>query len=196
MRSRHFDTPDSNTTSASRIEQKTSRSRPFGRTLLITLVLIAAAALVPAGRTSASVDPAVANGGLGPIADLIGDLIDTLEEVEEELDAVSTSVGGNAGPLQGTTLTDVGDALDAVEAIIEDIFDDAVYPSLEPVDAGTSDTSVDPATLPDYATDCLLEIRAALGSLVVTPSVDADYVGSRLKTILHLLPGFREEAGL
>ena len=198
MRDRHFDSPDSTTTR--RIHgpgaADTRRGPRAGRTLLAAALFAAVVALTAVDRSIASVEAEAAVPGLGPIANLTDDLIKTLEDIEDELEAVTTSVGGGPGPLDGPTLDDVADSLDVVEAVIDDLFDAAVYPSLEPVDAGAADTSVDPASLPDYAAESLFQVRAALQDLFTTPSIDDDYIGSRLKTILYLLPGFRAEAGI
>lgn len=127
--------------------------------------------------------------------DYLDDLLDDLDEIDDDLETADVLVGTTTGELTGTTATDVANLLDSAEAIIDQILDPFQYPSLTPYDAGSLDTSFDPSTTTEYATDCTDLARDALEE-AMSRILDDEIIGSNLITIKHLLIGFRQQAGI
>ncbi|MHC4428115.1 MAG: hypothetical protein ACYS0D_05865, partial [Planctomycetota bacterium] len=96
------------------------------------------------------------------------------------------AVGAHEGPLDEPELSEVTDALDYALALIDDIQDPAIYPSLSPTQAGDIDEDVDPDTLPGYADECLALAGDAVDE-IRSRRVDHRVIGSQLKTIEHLI---------
>ena len=134
----------------------------------------------PAGWDEAEPGPA------SPIANWLEDLIDDIEDAADNLDDAEATVAEQQGPLTGTDLTAVGTDLYDALAIIDRILDPMQYPSLNPTDAGEIDYSVSPSTLPKYAAKCVELIQEALAEARFGAADDV-YIGSRLKTIEHLI---------
>lgn len=127
--------------------------------------------------------------------DILDDLIAILEDIADDLAGAEAEIGTLTGPLQDPTKTTVANLLDSAEAWIDQILDANEYPSLTPADAGSVDTSYDPTTLSEYATDSNdLAVDALDEALSLI--VDYEVIGSHLKTIQSLLPGYRLEAGI
>ena len=127
--------------------------------------------------------------------DILDDIIDIIEDILDDLAGAEAEIGTLTGPLQDPTKTTVADLLDSAEAWIDQILDANEYPSLTPADAGSVDTSYDPTTLSEYATDSNdLAVDALDEALSLI--VDYEVIGSHLKTIKSLLPGYRLEAGI
>lgn len=127
--------------------------------------------------------------------DIVDDLIALLEDIADDLAAAEAEIGSGLGPLQEPSKTIVANLLDNAEALIDQILDSNVYPSLTPADTGSVDPSFAPTTLPEYATD---SNDLAVDALQEAQSriVDDEIIGTDLKTIKSLLPGYRQEAGI
>ncbi|NNF43323.1 MAG: hypothetical protein HKN62_09790 [Phycisphaerales bacterium] len=155
-------------------------------------VLLAGLGAAP-GLTQAP--PPASTTPLGPESDLLGDLIDTLEEIEKDLEEAAQHVSGGSGPLAGPTLLAVTDALDSAEGLIAKILDPQQDPSLLPVDAGAADSTVSATGLAEHATTTR-DLAADAVTEAHGSTVDHDAIGTGLKTILDLLPGYRAAAGI
>jgi hypothetical protein len=131
-------------------------------------------------------------GGVGPVADWLGDLIDVVEEAKKELedaeDEASSSGQVAAGPSRLLIHVDRADAL------VAQILDPSLPPSLTPAGAGSVDTSVRPTTLAGYAAACRALVTEAYVLILSDPVQQAERIGSDLKTIRHLIPEYRRLA--
>ncbi|MHC4415543.1 MAG: hypothetical protein ACYS0G_09685 [Planctomycetota bacterium] len=139
-------------------------------------------------------------GGIGPIASWLDDLIDDLEDIEEDLEDAAAGVGNNTGPLEEPEKLRVSRDLDRAMATIDRILDPDQYPSLSPPGIGSTNTSVDPETLPEYADECALLAKDAVDEALST-LVDMKAIGSHLKTIRNLITrtdphNYRSKAGI
>lgn len=127
--------------------------------------------------------------------DILDDIIALLEDIADDLADANALIGPETEPLQEPTKTAVANLLDNAEALIDQILDSNEYPSLTPADAGSVDPSFAPTTLPEYATDsndlAVDALQEALSRIV-----DDAVIGTDLKTIKGLLPGYRQEAGI
>jgi hypothetical protein len=104
---------------------------------------------------------------------------------------------GCEGPLGDPAASLVQADLADAESIIVQILDPNQAPCLDPVDAGSVDSGVEPALLSEYAYECKLMAEEALQAALSSPTVtNAEIVGTKLKTIASLLPGYRQEAGI
>lgn len=139
--------------------------------------------------------PAQQGGGIGPAADLIGDLIQILKDLLDEADDAEEAVGGNTGPLVDPLKSEVAGYLDNIEQLIDQILDPNVHPSLDPPEAGSAELIVSPTTLPDYAVDSRDLAQDALDELM-SLFVDFESVGTNLRNIKALLPTYRDKAGI
>ena len=169
-----------------------------GGTLWLALAALVAAAQLQAGSSPGSAG--VGDGGVGPIATWVDDLIDDLEDIEDDLDDASMAIGGNQGPLSEPELSVVAAALDHALAIIDRILDPHQYPSLTPPLAGVVDSTFDPIDLQGYAQDCLDLIQDALDE-ARSRVVDDRVIGGHLQTIEELITrssphNYRTEAGI
>lgn len=116
-----------------------------------------------------------------------------LEIMAEMKDAINGL--GNEGPLESPYISEAEANLDDAEGIIAQILDPFQPPYLTPVDAGSVDSSVQPDLLSEYADDCdALAYEAWQAADAVDPN-DV-LIGTNLKTIEALLPGYRTEAGI
>lgn len=127
--------------------------------------------------------------------DILDDIIAILEDIIDDLAGAEAEIGSAIGPLQEPSKTIVANLLDNAEALIDQILDSNEYPSLTPADAGSIDSSFAPTILPDYASDsndlAVDALQEALSRIV-----DDAVIGTDLKTIKSLLPGYRLEAGI
>ncbi|MCA9290555.1 MAG: hypothetical protein KDA25_05470 [Phycisphaerales bacterium] len=126
---------------------------------------------------------------------------DSLETLEEGLRRIleNATEGENIieegvplSPLQRELLDK---ALRKIEGPLRIILNPAVAPSLDPVNAGSILYTVRPITLEEYAAsvrqlarEAYAELRFGIGN--------AEYVGSRIRTINHWLPRYRDLAGI
>lgn len=124
--------------------------------------------------------------GVGPIANWLKDIIDILEKIADDLEDGALAVGEKSGPLVEPELSrvasDLTDALDRIELIL----DSGQYPILKPPDAGKIDESVKAETLPEYAKQAHGLAKEAVAEASYG-AVDDKVIGSRLKTIKHLI---------
>ncbi len=127
-----------------------------------------------------------AGAAVGPVADWLDDVIDDLEDTADDLEDAEAAVAGLQGPLVGPRLAIVTDALDHALFTIDHILDPRQHPSLDPPDAGYIDTDWDVTSLPDYAFECLILAEDALHE-AVSPRVDYEVIGTRLRTIQYLI---------
>lgn len=134
-------------------------------------------------------------GGIGPVADLIGDLIAIMRDMVRDLEDADEAIGGDMGPLVGPVKSEVAGYLDNAEQLIDQILDPNVYPSLDPPDAGSELLILSPATLPGYAVDCRDLAQDALDE-AMSKIVDYETIGTDLKNIRTLLPSYRAAAGI
>lgn len=177
---------------------------PAGGRLLTVTVLVAIIGVFSAAagvRPSTSLQRTqIQPGNVGPIADWLEDLIQDLEDMADDLKDAETTVGEQQGPLVDPDLSRVAVRLDSAIAIIDRILDHLQYPSLDPPDAGEIDYVVSPDKLPGYADKCLTLIRQAAYEAKFGAG-DDKYIGSRLKTIKHLITrmtphNYRTKTGL
>lgn len=134
-------------------------------------------------------------GGIGPVAGLIDDLIAIIWEMVRALEDADEAIGGDLGPLVGPVKSEVAAYLDSAEQFIDQILDPNVYPSLDPPEAGSELPIVSPTTLPQYAVDCRDLAQDALDE-AMSRIVDYETIGTNLRNIRTLLPGYRSKAGI
>ena len=169
--------------------------------LAVLAVMVIAIEPLPSGNAFASDTlvtalPAQHGGGIGPVADLIGDLIDIIDDMVRDLGDAEEAMGGDMGPLVGPVKSEVAGYLDKAEQLIDQILDPNVYPSLDPPDAGSELLiMVIPITLPGYAVDCRDLAQDALDE-AMSKIVDYETIGTNLKNIRTLLPTYRDKAGI
>jgi predicted component of type VI protein secretion system len=123
-----------------------------------------------------------------PLLQLLNRLLDILEDLLDE-------IGDDAGPLSGDQLTNASGHASDAEGEIDTLFSATQSPSLDPVDAGSVDTSVQPSGLPAHAAACRDLAQAAVNE-ANDPSPDHDVIGSKVKTIDSLLPALKQLAGI
>jgi hypothetical protein len=118
--------------------------------------------------------------------DWLDDLIDHAEKIKKAAEDGEEAVeAARTGRIDAPSLER---ALDRLEVLIEQLLDPAREPSLDPPNAGAVDVAIDPDTLAEYASDCVGLAGEALDELATLgTNYDADYVGTRMKTILHLI---------
>ena len=136
---------------------------------------------------------------LGPVSKDLTDLIKLIEELIRILEEAKRKIeegpdGKRDGPLVFPQPFSV--LLDGVQAQIDQLFDPLQYPSLTPVDAGRVERITTPITLADYADVSLtLGDEALAAALSLSQPLRDEAIGSKLKTIEDLLPGYLQ-AGL
>lgn len=175
---------------------------PVRRPLVLLTAIALALLLYRPGPTavvaeSMTTDPGSVSGDLGPVADWLDDIIDTVEEAKEALEdaeSESSSSGGWSGQIPSNSL--LAYYLDRADLAVSRILDPLWYPSLNPSGAGEIDGTVDPGTLAEYASTCRDLADEAFALAVHDPELNAESIGSKLKTIQHLLPGYRKAANL
>jgi hypothetical protein len=129
--------------------------------------------------------------------DLMEQLAELLERLKEVLDVSYDAVDESPAPLDARRRAIIRSSLNDAEQIILEIQDPDIEPTLSPADAGSIDDSVNPGTLYGYAEACRqLAGDAYLHVLLGPEDLDHEYVGTRLKTIQDLIPGYRTLAGL
>ena len=109
-------------------------------------LLIPFAAFLIAGAAVGGAE-AGAGEGAGPILDWLDDVIDDIQDAVDDLADAEEAVAGQQGPLDEPDLSRVAAALDDAMAIINRIQDPNQYPSLDPADTGSIDTTWDPSLL-------------------------------------------------
>jgi len=139
-----------------------------------------------------SVSLVAAGGNLAPVPDASDDIYRALKELQRELEDAEEASGG--GSMPGNA--ELGLYLDNAEAIIDQFFDPYQDPSLDPVDAGSIDPTYSPVTLSEFAATCVALAEDAVEEGELGGAADHDEIGSQLKTIESLLPGYRLSAGL
>jgi hypothetical protein len=158
--------------------------------LVVALVVMAmpgpdaAASLTASVLTSSDVHRAApsTSGGVrldwgDDIEDLLDDLIDILSGAKDKVDAAT----------QAVQIEGLEEDLDVAVALIDQLFDPAVAPNLQPVNAGWIDPAVEASDLPGYAEVCLKMAKAAGAEGSLGTSADHTYIGTRLKTIRNLI---------
>lgn len=158
---------------------------------LFILAIIAA----PGGAGASGSAMPMNSGDIGPSADSIDDLINVLKDIKEKLDDAHTTIGTSLGPPAEPLLSDVVGYLTVTETLVDDVMNGNVYPSLNPPHVGSIDPAMAPTTLPGHSGECVRLIQAAITELKEL-SPDQDIVGTKLKTIISLLPDYRAEAGI
>ena len=172
-----------------------------GASLLAVLaVMMIAIEPLPSGNafgsdTLVTAPPAQQGGGIGPVADFLGDLLAILEAMVRALEDADEAIGGDMGPLVGPVKSEVAGYLDNAEQLIDQILDPNVYPSLVPPEAGSEEPIVSPTTLPEYAVDSRDLAQDALDE-AMSLFVDYESMGTNLRTIKSLLPTYRDKAGI
>ncbi len=157
----------------------------------------------PAAFGSAPSDQSLAETAgreIGPVASLMDDVIEILEDMLRDLEDAAEKIGNISGPLEEPEKSEVADDLEEVLAAIDQILDPNQYPSLNPPDAGSIDANFDPQTLPDYATSSVQLAGDAVDE-AYSRIVNHKVIGSRLKTIEHLITrvsphNYRTKAGI
>ncbi len=172
-----------------------------GASLLAVLaVMMIAIEPIPSGNafgsdTLVTAPPTQHNGGIGPVADLIGDLIDIIDDMVRDLEDAEEAVGEDTGPLADPVKSEVASYLDNAEQLIDQILDPNVYPSLDPPDAGSGQPMEIPATLPGYAVGCRDLAQDALDE-AMSAIVNYETMGADLRNLKSILPGYRAKAGI
>ncbi len=163
---------------------------------LFALVVAVALLLSPVGTGvygSAQPGPESSlDGVLRPAPDAMDDLLKALKDVKKELEDAKEEAGQGAAP------GDLQLEFYLVNAglLIDQVFDPSQLPNLAPGDAGSVDPTVSPVDLSDYADVCLDLADDALSEAENSNDCDHEYIGTKLKTIRSLLPGYRLSAGL
>ena len=125
---------------------------------------------------------------------------DLLEDIKGGASTAAALVLGPEVPdarAMNTTIPGLAEALDAIEAEVDLLLDPLELPNLEPVDAGIVNILIGPETLEDYATTVLGLADDALWAHDNLSQPLRDFtIGTDVKTIRHLLPGYRLAAGL
>ena len=122
-------------------------------------------------------------------------LQDELDDLKDDLEDSKDLTGEEEGPLDPPTRSAVKQKLERAETRIDLIFDPNEEPSLDPTGAGSIDSSVNPTTLPEHAqTTHSLAVDGHTESTGSSP--DHEVIGTKLKTIKHLLPDYRRLAGI
>ncbi len=179
------------------IVSRLTRGASLLAVLAVTMIAIEP---LPSGNafgsdTLVTAPPAQRGGGIGPVADFLGDLLAILEDMIRDLQDAEEAIGGDMGPLVGPVKSEVAGYLDNAEQLIDQILDPNVYPSLDPPEAGSVQPIVSPAILPEYAVDCRDLAQDALDE-AMSRIVDYETIGTNLKNIRTLLPSYRAEAGI
>lgn len=185
-----------------KFEQLARRACEFCLVLLVPFVGVQLA--MSAGGTLPEADRPLVMAGtssaVGPIADWLEDLIDDLEDATDDLEDAEAAVAMRQGPLDAPGRAVVADALDHVLFTIDRILDPRQYPNMDPPDAGYIDVDSDVTSLQDYALECLILAEDALHE-AVSPRVDCEAIGTRLRTIEYLITragphNYRTRAGV
>lgn len=111
------------------------------------------------------------------IEDILDEIVDTLDDARERID------DGASHSQDAALLAD----LDWAVARINQVLDPAVEPNLEPSDAGAIDDRVNAGTLAEYADVCVKLASAAAAESRLKASADHEYIGTKLRTIRHLI---------
>lgn len=159
--------------------------RCLGRATLLAGLLPILTLLGTASRPPTT-GPSQAWGDIGPIADWDDDVDDDTGGIDDDTSDAKVTIGSSTGQLTEPDLSHVAGLLNSIETTIDRILDPNQFPNLDPVSAGSIDTSINPSTLPEYATACATLAHAAVVELQ-TPTPSAGVVGTKLKTILHLI---------
>lgn len=136
---------------------------------------------------------------IGPVSKDLSDLIALIEEMIRILEEAKRKVeegpdGKRDGPL--VFPQPLSALLDGAQAQIDQLFNPLQNPNLTPVDAGSVERFIPPSTLADYADMSLtLADEALAAALSLSQPLRDETIGSRLKTIEMLLPGYLQ-AGL
>ena len=174
----------------SRVVGKTFRrlARHAGEFCLVLLVPFVAVQIAMSSSSPLPEEdhPLMRGGAVGPVADWLDDVIDDLEDTADDLEDAKAAVAGLQGPLAGPRRAVVAAALDRALFTIDRILDPRQHPSLDPPDAGYIDTDWDVTSLQDYALECLILAEDALHE-AVSPRVDCEAIGTRLRTIEYLI---------
>ena len=176
------------------------RPKPYLVLSVLLVLALICGDMASLGSRAAAQAPLDGSGELSPIADWLDDVIEDLEDIEEDLGDAEEAVGSKQGPLAGNDLSHVDIRLDSALTAIQRILDPNEFPSLDPPEAGSIDTTVDPSTLPEYAQDSLTLIQDAVDEMGTTKA-DAKVIGSHLKTIEYLIMrasphNYRTRAGI
>ena len=124
---------------------------------------------------------------------LMASMNELLNTGKQKLKDAEEVIGSKTTLSESEAITVAGKLADAEDAI-DTILDPAASPSLDPPGAG-SVISGTPADLPAYAATCA-DYGAEAHTNWSDQTPDDDYIGSRLKTIAALLPGYRTAAGI
>ena len=174
-------------------------ARSAGEFCLVLLVPFMGIQLaMSAGGPVPGVQPAEGLGG-AMVAQWWDDLIEDLEDATDELEDAEAAVGMD-GLLSEANRAVVTEALDHVLFTIDRILDPRQYPNMDPPDAGYVDVDSHVTSLQDYALECLILAEDALHE-AVSPRVDAEAIGTRLRTIEYLITragphNYRTRAGI
>jgi hypothetical protein len=172
----------------------------------VSAILGLVAALLLLGGTSATSDVTIQDDPKhavsAPVETMRGGK--TLEELLEELAggaaAAHALIYGPDVPdahVMSTTIPGLAEALDTIECEAVLLLDPLELPNLEPVDSGIVNIFVDPDTLEEYANTVLELAQDALAAHDSLSPPWRDFViGTKVKTIAHLLPHYRQAAGL
>jgi hypothetical protein len=127
-------------------------------------------------------------------------LKELLEKLKETTEGANQKVNEAANPEEYSlkrVIPGLSRDLNAIEFQINTLLDPSKSPSLTPFDAGVQEPVDEQNSLEDYSEatlDLAIDALAAYNSL--SQPLRDQVIGSKVKTILLLLPGYREEAGL
>ncbi|MCZ6835322.1 MAG: hypothetical protein O7G85_06055 [Planctomycetota bacterium] len=123
-----------------------------------------------------------------------------LEKLKENAGKAKDKVDGTGTPEERSfrrVILGLEDDLDAIDADIDKLLDPNQYPSLSPYDAGFMEPVGVPNSLEDHASVVLtLAIEALAAYNALSQPLRDETVGSKIKTIQALMPGYRDDAGL
>ena len=163
---------------------------------------------IPLGGSAAPVDSATAiveirqdvvmRGDVQEIIDKLQELINELNKAKDEVESDITRPGDNADDVRLTSINiRLFNYLNNASHKISDILNPQIAPTLDPVDAGSVENVVTPTSLLQYANTTLgLANEALAAATTLNQPLRDEVIGSKVKTVQYLMPGYYAAAGL
>ncbi len=131
------------------------------------------------------------------IIEKLEELIEALEKSKDEVQGdVSLDAGHNGETEMMSLNMRLFSHINSASRSVDDILDPMVEPNLDPVDAGEVENVVPPTSLIQYANTTLgLAYEALAAATSLGQPLRDEVIGSKLKTIDLLMPGYYAAAG-
>lgn len=131
------------------------------------------------------------------VIDRLKELLEALEDAKKEVEEdVSRTANGVGETGMKTVNFKLFGHLNSATRSIDDILDPTVEPNLDPVDAGSVESVIIPVSLIQYAnTTFALANEALAAAMALNQPLRDEVIGSKLKTIDSLMPGYYSAAG-